>query len=168
MLFMSISVCLLTAISAIASFIGEVSTSKMEPFVFEYSDKNIPVHKNSTFCKMFIKSVEDLDRKVRFASDAYLHPEKYAKMKNNFGFPSTEKPPKVEELKAFQEDLAKLTQNLKFRPCKNVFMDKLKDNIRNIDESDKIIVNADKTNNKYWIAKDDYVKLVEKNVQDDY
>ena len=162
--FVIISVCLLTVLSEIAFLYGEVSTSEMEPLVFEFSDKNIPVHRNSTFCKMFIKSVEDFDRKVCFASDAYLFPEKYAKKKNTFGFPSTASAPKVKELKPFRDDLVKLTQSLQFKPFRSDFTDKLKDNIRKIDASDKIIVNADKTSNKYWIEKDDYKNLVEKNI----
>ena len=168
LLFVRISVCLLTVISRKASFRGEVSTSIMEPLVFDFSDKNIPVHRNSTFCKMFIKSVEDLDRKVSFASDAYLHPEKYAKKKETYGFRSNEKTPNVEELKPLRNDLVKLIQSLKFKPFKSDFMNKLKDSVNRIDASDKIIVDADKTSNKYLIKKSDYQSLLAKNVNSDY
>ena len=47
-------------------------------------------------------------------------------------------------------------------------MDELNRDLEKIDETQKVIVIADKTSNKYLIEKDDYIELLEKDVQDDY
>ena len=65
-------------------------------------------------------------------------------MKNWFGFKSNNPPPHVKELKGFQNDLLKLTEKLEFKPRTNDFMEVLKE-----DKTDKVIVKADKTTNKY-------------------
>ena len=61
-----------------------------------------------------------------------------------------------------------MTQNLEFKPRTNEFMDVLNEDMKKIDNTDKVIVNADKTNNKYLIGKADYERLLEKNINDNY
>ena len=72
------------------------------------------------------------------------------------------------ELKSFQNDFLKLSQNLEFRTCRNNFMEELNRDLERLNKTQKLIVNADKTSNKYLIGKDNYKKLLDKNVQDDY
>ena len=140
----------------------------MEPIVFENSDKNIPVHGRKTFLKMFINAVEVFDKNLRWAAYFFLNPDKVPAHKNWYGFKSNNPAPYVKELKDFQDDLLKLTKNLEFRTSQNDFMDELNRDLEKIDETQKVIVNADKTSNKYLIEKDDYIELLEKNIQDDY
>ena len=115
MLLVSVSVCLLAvySYSYIASC-GEVSRSKMEPFVFDHSDKNIPVHDDAVFRKMFINAVATLDYVVRWAAHIFLNPHEAPKEKKN--------------------------------------------------ASDKIVVNADKTSNKYFAPKVIYEDVLEKSI----
>ena len=40
--------------------------------------------------------------------------------------------------------------------------------MKKIDNTDKLIVNADKTSNKYLIGKSEYERMLEKNINDDY
>ena len=47
-------------------------------------------------------------------------------------------------------------------------MEELGKDLEKVNNTDKIIVNADKTSNKYLVEKDDYRKMLDKNVQDDY
>ena len=54
------------------------------------------------------------------------------------------------------------------RPATSTLLDELNRDLEKIDETQKVIVNADKTSNKYLIEKDDYIELLEKNIQDDY
>ena len=169
MLFVSISLLLLTHFSdTTCSFTVELSTSTMEPIVFENSDKNIPVHDVRTFRKMFINAVETFDKNLRWAAFFFLNPDKVPLHKNMYGFKSNNPAPPVKELKPFQDDLLKLTQNLEFRTHTNEFMEELGKDLEKVNNTDKIIVNADKTSNKYLVEKDDYRKLLEKNVQNDY
>ena len=97
-----------------------------------------------------------------------MNPNDVPQEKNWYGFKSNNPPPYVKELKFFQADLLKMTQNLEFKPRTNDFMDVLDEDMKKIDKTDKVIVNADKTNNKYLLAKPDYERLLEKNINDDY
>ena len=93
---MSISFCLLTVCSYNIKppWKSEVSRSTMEPSVFEHSDKNIPVHDNTVYRKMFINAVATLDYAVRWAAHIFLNPHEAPKeKKNNFGFPSNKAAP---------------------------------------------------------------------------
>ena len=140
----------------------------MEPIVFEHSDKNIPVPDRRTFCKMFINAVEIFDKNLRWAAHFYLNPNEVPPEKNWYGFKSNNPPPQVKELKFFEEDLLKMTQRLEFKPRTNEFMAVLNEDIEKIGNTDKVIVNADKTNNKYLIGKTEYQKMLEKNINADY
>ena len=117
---------------------------------------------------MFINAVEVFDKNLRWAAYFFLNPDKVPAHKNWYGFKSNNPAPYVKELKDFQDDLLKLTKNLEFRTSQNDFMDELNRDLEKIDETQKVIVNADKTSNKYLIEKDDYIELLEKNIQDDY
>ena len=140
----------------------------MEPIVFDHSDKNITVPDRKTFCKIFINAVEIFDKNLRWAAYFYLNPDKVPPVKNWYGFKSNNPPPHVKELKFFQDDLLKMTQRLEFKPRTNEFMDVLNEDIERIDNTDKVIVKADKTNNKYLIEKNEYLTLLEKNIHADY
>ena len=140
----------------------------MEPIVFDHSDKNIPVSDNRTYLKMFISAVEKFDRNLRWAAFFYLNPGEVPPVKNWFGFKSNYPAPNVKELKNFQDDLLKLTERLEFKSRTNDFMEVLKDDMKNIDKTKKIIVNADKTNNKYLMDPANYNEMLEKNITADY
>ena len=141
----------------------------MEKIVFDHSDKNIPIHDSGTFTRMFINAVEIFDKNLRWAAHFFLNPNEAPKNKNWFNFKSNRPAPQVKELKNFQDDLAKLTQNLKFRNCrKNTLMQKLNEDKKRIMRTDKIIVNADKTSNKYLVAKENYKVMVKKAVTADF
>ena len=74
----------------------------------------------------------------------------------------------MKELKFFLDDLAKLTQNLEFRSRSNEFLTSLKEDLKRIDEQDDIIVNADKTSNKYTMKPKEHNELLEKNKKSEY
>ena len=140
----------------------------MEPIVFENSDKNIPVHDDTIFRKLFLHAVSTFDRTLRYATYFFLHPEEVPAPKNWYEFKSNRPAPNVEELKEFRKDLLKLSENLEFRNTTNSFMGKLNDDIERINETNKVIIKADKTSNKYLIDKDSYKNEVKKNVNQDY
>ena len=130
----------------------------MEPVVFEHSDKNIPVHDDTIVRKFFLHAVTTFDRTLRYF---FLHPEKVPEYKNWFGFKSNKAAPQVEELKEFRADLLQLAENLEFRNTSNDFMKKLDKDITKINESDKVIVKADKTSNKYFMSKEVYHRFTQ-------
>ena len=72
------------------------------------------------------------------------------------------------ELKDFENDLVKLSQNLKFRKRSNPFLTTLKREINKISDQKKLIVSADKTTNKYLVPLDEYMKILDKEIQKNY
>ena len=61
-----------------------------------------------------------------------------------------------------------MLQYLKFRSVYNNFQNKLKNNIRNINSSNKVIVFADKSRNLYKLDKESHKKLLTENVTKSY
>ena len=55
----------------------------------------------------------------------------------------------VKELKAFEEDLIQMVQNIKMRKKSNPFLKTLKKEIRKISDQKDLMIPADKTTNKY-------------------
>ena len=55
-------------------------------------------------------------------------------------------------------------KNLEFRKVNNVFQEQLKSDIKQIKNNNKIIVSADKSRNTYMLQKEEYTKLLKKNV----
>ena len=149
----------------------------MEPFVFEHSDKNIPVADRKTYRKGLIESVGNLDNKMRWAAFFFLNPDKVPPAKNWFKFKSIKPAPPLKDLghpdaivamKGFQDDLLKLTENIEFENSTNDFMKTLKADLTKINETKKVIVKADKTSNKYLMEPDKYKELLNKNIQSEY
>ena len=136
--------------------------------MFEHSDKNIPVGDRKTYLKMFISAVGNLDARMRWTAFFHLNPDMVPPAKNWFGFKTNNPPPHVKELKNFQNDLFKLTEKLEFKARTNNFMEVLKEDLEKIDNTEKVIVNADKTNNKYLMEPAKYKELLEKNIQAEY
>ena len=49
-----------------------------------------------------------------------------------------------------------MTKNVEFRNINNTFQEKLKNDIKELRESDKVFVSADKSLNTYKMEKDEY------------
>ena len=90
------------------------------------------------------------------------------KIKECYGFRSTRAGPRLAELKAFEKDLVKLIQNIKFRKRSNKFLGKLNKECRRISNQKNLIVPADKTTNNYLVPTDKYKSLVDKEIQKNY
>ena len=105
---------------------------------------------------------------MRWTAFFHLNPDMVPPAKNWFGFKTNNPPPHVKELKNFQNDLFKLTEKLEFKARTNNFMEVLKEDLEKIDNTEKVIVNADKTNNKYLMEPAKYKELLEKNIQAEY
>ena len=91
------------------------------------------------------------------------------KQKKTFSFNTTKSPPQLKELIPFEEDLFTLVRSIKFRQVrKNSFQQKLSECVKNIRNSNEIIVKADKTRNIYKISVDEYTKLLSNNITSEY
>ncbi|KAJ8035062.1 hypothetical protein HOLleu_22153 [Holothuria leucospilota] len=72
-------------------------------------------------------------------------------------------PPQVNELKAFEEDLIRMTENIQYRKVNNSFLSSLRSDAAKINASGKVYVFADKTRNLYKLDKASYEKLFNEN-----
>ena len=88
--------------------------------------------------------------------------------KQTLGFRSRNCPPAVEELANFEDDLMLMTKNVEFKNINNTFQEKLKNDIKELRENDKVFASADKSLNIYKMEKDEYKKLLFENVTKTY
>ena len=143
-------------------------SEEMEQVRVVNSKKNIPIHPRQTYQKLFINAVEVLTRNVRWVAEFYLNPIPNPQKKKVYDFRSIKAPPTAKELKPFEEAMTRLTQNIEFSPRSNQFQDNLKEELENIKQDDKLLIEADKTSNMYRIEPKKYKELIDVNVQKTY
>ena len=96
-----------------------------------------------------INKVENLIRSIRWK--AYFHDNTATLTAeiNKFGFKSTKAPPQNQMLTSFESDLYELARTIEFKPVQNQFQKQLKRDIRELKQSSKLLIPADKTTNLY-------------------
>ena len=67
--------------------------------------------------------------------------------KETFGFRSRKCPPVVDELTNFESDLMLMIKNIEFRNTNNTFQEKLRNDIKEFCQENKVFVSADKSTN---------------------
>ena len=72
------------------------------------------------------------------------------------------------ELRPFEDDIAKMIENIKFRNVNDSFIQKLEKDKRKINASKNVFVFADKTRNIYEMDAPAYNKLLTENVTKTY
>ena len=133
----------------------------------EYSKKNIPIPSQEEYKVYLISKVEKFIKRMRWKALQFLG-KLDSSEKQTFGFRSRNCPPAVEELANFEDDLMLMTKNVEFRNINNTFQEKLRNDVKELRESDKVFVSADKSLNIYKIEKDEYKKLLFENVTKTY
>ena len=71
--------------------------------------------------------------------------------------------PSVDELAEFESGLLKMVHNIEFRPVRNNFLSKLKDDVKVINNTKEVLVNADKSTNTYKMNKIAYSNYLTEN-----
>ena len=110
---------------------------------FGYSLKNIPIPSKKEYLKELTHSVEKFVRNLRWRAHFFLNPNDKPS-KECYGFTSIRAPPQIMELKQFEDRLFTLIRNIEFRPYTNTFQDKLRRDIKDIEDSNYVFVAADK------------------------
>ena len=70
----------------------------------------------------------------------------------------------MDELVDFKNDMIKMIKNIEFRKNKCTFQTKLTWDIKKTNESNELLIPADKSRNIYIMQKDDYNKYIKDNV----
>ena len=105
---------------------------------------------------------------MRWKAHFFLKGEKSQEKTNYFGLSSNKTPPTILELKAFEEGVLKIIENIKFRDTKNNFQETLASDLKKINTSENMFVFADKTRNIYETSLETYNKLLHDNITKTY
>ena len=138
----------------------------MEKFNFNHSLKNIPLPTKLQYQKKMVSKVESFVSRLRWKLFAIQNPGMQQKI--TYGFNTSNAPPQMKELKAFEEDLFALVKNIQYRPVYNSFQTNLSKKIQDIHSAKEVIVKADKTANLYAIPVKEYERLLVQNVTAEY
>lgn len=136
-----------------------------------YSLKNIPIPSNQSYLMRLVEKIESFVRRIRWRAHFFLNngqEETEHATEEHYGLSSTLAAPHVKELEPFEEDLAKLIEDVEFRKVSNDFHSTLKKDINRIKASNSVFVKADKTRNMYELSKEQYDKLLVENVTKHY
>ena len=87
-----------------------------------------------------------------------------SKHNQNYNFHTRNCSAVVEELTEFGSDLQLMIKNLVFKKVNNTFQTQLLNDVKKIKESDETFVPAGKSRNIYLFSKDEYQKLLTKNI----
>ena len=120
----------------------------MEKFNINYSDKNIPIPTEQNYKIQLISKTEKFIKRIRWKALQFLG-KLESTDKLTYGFKTRYCPPVVDELTSFEHDLMIMIKNIQFKSIKNDFQNKLKEDINEIKNSNKIFVPADKSRNIY-------------------
>ena len=109
-------------------------------------------------------------KRLRWKACFYENPDenKLEQVNNNYGFKSDRTPPQNTHLNEFENAMYDMVKNMEFQGNRNNFQSKLKDDLKKVKTSGKIMVFGDKTTNMYEMSKEDYVKLINDNVTKTY
>ena len=132
--------------------------------------KNIPIPGKWEYKKKLVSATEKFARNISWRAHHYIkrHPDKFGIRKDlhqddqeerkTYGFKSEAKPPKVEQIQPFLEDVYALVKNVEFGFINDKFMEELKEDNESYKATDKVIMFADKSRNLYSIPRDRYEK----------
>lgn len=140
----------------------------MDRRTFNYSLKNIPIPSERSYLQKLIEKVEALIRRMRWKACFFESENDLEASVNNYGFKTKKCPPQVKDMIKFEEDMHELVKSVQFKRVKNEFLNKLKEDAREINQSSKLFVFADKSRNIYEVAKETHDKLLSDNTTKTY
>ena len=116
-----------------------------------FSLKNIPIPSKFEYEKKLVQKAESLLDRMRWKISVAKNPEAFQNNYETFGFNTTNKPGQDKDLMRFEEDFLDLISpnNLTYKIINNEIQNNLKQEVRNIKNSDRVTVFADKTRNLY-------------------
>ena len=128
---------------------------KLRLFNLNASGKDIPIPNRTTYIKKLMLQTEVFLKNMRwrafwFEKKGDTDDDEAAKshrMEITKDFKSTKTPPQHELLKPFERDMYNLIGNIEFRRVDDPTLQSMNKEVKRINSSTKVIINADKTNN---------------------
>ena len=110
----------------------------MDAIDFGYSMKNIPLPSKETYIYKLIEKTEMFVKRMRWKAFFFDKEDDNNSQNNNYIYKTRKCPPQIQELKEFESDLFKMIENIEFRTASNEFLNILRDDIKRINNSNKI------------------------------
>ena len=105
---------------------------------------------------------------MRWKAHFYINGPVNSANGKKFGLPSKNRAPPVNELKAFEDDLVNMINNLSFRNVSDPFLNTINEDLKAVKSSDQVLIFADKTRNIYKTTTDNYNRLLTENITKSY
>ena len=147
----------------------------MERFNFGYSVKNIPIPGEEQYKLQLINKIELLIKRMRWKAlffDINQNKNDVVDQNNQqpetYGMKSPNCPPPIKELSNFEKDLFDLVNKIKFRKIQCEFQSRMRNDIRDIQSSNKTLTPADKTSNLYKLPKEKYKQILQNSITKTY
>ena len=140
---------------------------KWKDLISVIQKKNIPIPTEKEYKIQLIAKVASFTKRMRWKALEFLG-KLGASEKETFGFKSHKCLPAADELAGFKSDLLMMVHNTKLRPMRNNFLSKLKEDVKVINNTKELLVNADKSTNIYKMNTDVYKKYLTQNITKTY
>ena len=140
----------------------------MEKINLGYSTKNIPIPSNKDHQRALIGSAYKHITAVRWRTFFFQNPNIPRNSKETYGFSSTKSAPVIPELKQYEDGLLNIIRNTKYRQANDKFQNQLEKDKKDIKNTDRLIIQADKTTKFYKMEQNTYNQLLDVNVTKGY
>ena len=158
----------------------------MQKIEIDYSLKNIPLQTKRNYQMDLLKNLQNLCWRIRWKAlkgwGCFDRPDgSRPTKKETFGFKSARTPklptdaeypqidwgkvkPEVEMLEEFEEELFKLPAKVRFRYFDNPLQRTMREDLKRVKNSGKVVVKADKTRNFYGVTPQFYNEVMGYNI----
>ena len=139
----------------------------MQRILFDYSLKNIGLPSKDAYRKRLIEKVEHVVSRMRWKAHFFLNGPNITD-KHTYGLKSKKSPPPITQMKRFEQDLARMIENIEFRKVNDKFLTTLDNDLQKIKSSPNVYMFADKSRNIYESPPDVYDKTLKENITKTY
>ena len=112
----------------------------MDHHDFGYSMKNVPLPSEKEYKLELLNSIHSFDNRMKWRAHHFLNPTVAKSTKETYGLNTSNSPPPIKELKALQDGLCEIARNIQFRDLKDPFQNKLRNDLRDIRNEEKIMI----------------------------
>ena len=128
----------------------------------------MPVASKASYIKKLLEKTESMIRRMRWKALFFEKPELKGEDYETYGFKSPKAPPQMPLLNQFEKDVYNLVSNVQFDKHRSNFQKKLSGDVREIKQSQNVLVSADKTTNLYSMTPEQYGRLVTESITKSY
>ena len=132
----------------------------MTAFCNDLTSFVIPTTSEQKYKTKLLEKVEAVIRRMRWKAIFFNEESEEDEQQpiETYGLKTNATPSQVDEMAEFEKELIDSVRNVKFRRSANQFQQQVKQDLKNITQSNTVYVPADKTSNMYLMRKELYDK----------